>query len=290
MDAYLHLNLLKRQPRALALKRIIQERIKPGMRVLDAGCGSGILSVWAGLQGAEVVGVDLASTTLAEALVAENGLQGRVRIIQGDLFSVNLPDGHFDALLAMVYLNDPRRDEDRPGLVHRLKRFLQPGALLVPDAVRYTLRPAQWPAQAIERCWQALDREVAELEAAYGIGLQSLARALRERPNKALFPARGPDGLLAAEGAVMLGPAVTVQEVRLAEPPPTLPARVSLRTNADGVAHAGIWEQELLFGETVIFRNQSVGWVVPPAPVRAGGSIAFELGDAWRRDNLLRPC
>lgn len=36
MNPYLHYDLLRRTHRALALKAIIQERIKPGMRVLDA--------------------------------------------------------------------------------------------------------------------------------------------------------------------------------------------------------------------------------------------------------------
>lgn len=58
MDPYLHYDLLRRTHRALALKAIIQEQIKPGMRVLDAGCGSGILSIWAGQAGAEVVRIN----------------------------------------------------------------------------------------------------------------------------------------------------------------------------------------------------------------------------------------
>ncbi|MBK8338977.1 MAG: class I SAM-dependent methyltransferase [Flavobacteriales bacterium] len=141
MNAHQHYALLRRTPRALALRRIIQEVVKPGQMVLDAGCGSGLLSVWAAQAGAIVVGVDFADLALARALATENGVADRTTFLQGDLNAIGLEaHGPFDVLLAMVYLNDPRRDHAASALVHELGRYLRPGAVRVsrPGAVHRT--------------------------------------------------------------------------------------------------------------------------------------------------------
>ena len=287
MDPYLHYDLLNRKHRALALKSIIQERIKPGMRVLDAGCGSGLLSIWAGQCGAQVVGVDMADTSLAEALVQENDLASRVRIMRGDLFKVDLGGERFDALLAMVYLNDPRRDEDRPGLIHGLKRFLKPDALMVPDCVRYTATPLEWPAQRTPSRWSRLDNGIAELESAYGMRMQTFKGLLRVRPNKSLFPLRGMDGLIQMDGARRLGASCEVSVQHLQHTPAKFPNQVELAIAENGEFNVLLWEQELLFEGRLIFRNQSIGWVDPPREVQSGSPVAVALDDRWRQDNLM---
>ena len=71
--------------RALDLRSIIEKVVKPGLRVLDAGCGSGILSVWAAQSGDTVIGVDMADLSVAHNLAGENDVAGRTTFIQGDL-------------------------------------------------------------------------------------------------------------------------------------------------------------------------------------------------------------
>lgn len=287
MDPYLHYDLLRRTHRALALKAIIQERIKPGMRVLDAGCGSGILSIWAGQAGAEVVGVDLADISLARMLVEENGLAERVRIMQGDLFEVDLGDQRFDALLAMVYLNDPRRDEDRPKLVHGLKRFLKPGALMVPDRVRYTVAALDWPAQRSPARWQRVDEGIAEFERIYSMRMGSFKGLLRQRPNKSVFPHRGPDGLIDLSESKRLTPQHEFIVQGLRDEPRSFPDRIVLSTQQVGELNTLLFEQELLFMDTLIFRNQSISWVDPPVHVSAAQRVEALLDGRWRADNLV---
>jgi ribosomal protein L11 methylase PrmA len=50
-----HLNLLSRFDRGYSLQRSVFETVKKGNIVFDAGCGSGVLSVWAAQAGAKKV-------------------------------------------------------------------------------------------------------------------------------------------------------------------------------------------------------------------------------------------
>ncbi|MBK5958521.1 magnesium protoporphyrin IX methyltransferase [Rhodoplanes elegans] len=71
-----------------------------GRRILDAGCGPGMLSIEAARRGAEVVAVDLSPTLLdlaRERIPAD--LAGRVTFVAGDMLSPEF--GHFDHVVAM---------------------------------------------------------------------------------------------------------------------------------------------------------------------------------------------
>ncbi|WP_448579677.1 magnesium protoporphyrin IX methyltransferase [Thermaurantiacus sp.] len=71
-----------------------------GLRLLDAGCGTGALAVEAARRGAEVVGIDLSPGLAAiaeERAPAE--LRGRLTFLAGDMLSPDL--GSFDHVVAM---------------------------------------------------------------------------------------------------------------------------------------------------------------------------------------------
>jgi len=89
-----------------------------GARVLDAGCGTGALSIEAAKRGAKVIGIDLSPTliTLAkERMPAE--LQGQIELIAGDM--LHPPAGAFDFCVAMDSLIHYRT----PDLVRVLSGF-----------------------------------------------------------------------------------------------------------------------------------------------------------------------
>jgi magnesium-protoporphyrin O-methyltransferase len=72
-----------------------------GQRLLDAGCGTGALSVAAALRGAQVLAVDLSPTLVAlgsERLPAKLGF-GRIEFRVGDMCDPDL--GAFDHVVAM---------------------------------------------------------------------------------------------------------------------------------------------------------------------------------------------
>jgi magnesium-protoporphyrin O-methyltransferase len=74
-----------------------------GLRLLDAGCGTGALALQAALRGAEVVAIDLSPTLVklaAERMAAEHpSLPGSVSFLSGDMLSADL--GHFDHVVCM---------------------------------------------------------------------------------------------------------------------------------------------------------------------------------------------
>ena len=75
---------------------------EPAARVLDAGCGSGILSVAAALLGAGIVtavDIDPAAVAATRANAEANGVADRVRTVNG---SVDEVDGPFDLALVNV--------------------------------------------------------------------------------------------------------------------------------------------------------------------------------------------
>lgn len=72
-----------------------------GMRLLDAGCGTGALAIEAARRGADVVAVDISPTLigLAQERAPRDLGEGRVTFMVGDLLDPAF--GHFDHVVAM---------------------------------------------------------------------------------------------------------------------------------------------------------------------------------------------
>src|SRR5438270_4712381 len=80
-----------------------QLRIKPGMKVLDLGCGDGTTALPAAVTGADVVGVDIASNLVeaANRRAQELGL-ANCRFQEGDASNLEqLPDKTFDLVVSI---------------------------------------------------------------------------------------------------------------------------------------------------------------------------------------------
>lgn len=82
-----------------------------GMRVLDAGCGTGALSVAAARRGAQVVAIDLSPTLieLARERLPRNLGAGSIEFHVGDMLSAGL--GTFDHVVAMDSLIHYRAED-----------------------------------------------------------------------------------------------------------------------------------------------------------------------------------
>jgi demethylmenaquinone methyltransferase/2-methoxy-6-polyprenyl-1,4-benzoquinol methylase len=103
---------------------------RPGLRVLDVGCGTGSHLALYQAGGAEVTGVDRSPPMLARA--AEK-LGSGATLIEGDATELPLPDERFDLSIAMTLLHELAPDE-RMAVLGEMRRVTTPdGRLLVID-------------------------------------------------------------------------------------------------------------------------------------------------------------
>jgi SAM-dependent methyltransferase len=113
------------EPEIRALIRSLQ--LKPGMRILDAGCGSGEALTWLASEVApsgSVVGIDLAAAHVAAARIHASPA---IQIHQADLFDASIEPASFDLVWCVNTINHLTDPVD--GVTH-LARLLRPGGRL----------------------------------------------------------------------------------------------------------------------------------------------------------------
>lgn len=116
--------------------------LAPGKVVLDAGAGSGILSLLAAQAGAvRVYAVEAGpAAETAAALVAANGMGDRVTVIRADVASVELPEPV--DLIVSEWMGSIGVDENLLGMVLAAKaRWLKPDGVMVPHRVTVMAAP-----------------------------------------------------------------------------------------------------------------------------------------------------
>lgn len=85
---------LKDEPRTLAFREAIEAVVRSGMRVVDVGSGTGILSLFAAAAGASEVHAVEIDPMLAAALrqtVERNGFGDVIRVVEADAAAAELP-------------------------------------------------------------------------------------------------------------------------------------------------------------------------------------------------------
>lgn len=95
--------------RALMLSRLPDDL--SGWRILDAGCGTGAMSIELARRGADVLGVDLAPEIIrfARETAPADTRPGRITFASGDMLARE--HGHFDAVVAMDSLIHYRMED-----------------------------------------------------------------------------------------------------------------------------------------------------------------------------------
>lgn len=97
--------------------------VRPGMALLDVGCGAGLAMELAQKRGATVSGIDAAEGLLAVAGARLPGADLR----HGDIEDLPFADGSFDAVTAF---NSVQYTTDPTAALREVKRVSKPGALV----------------------------------------------------------------------------------------------------------------------------------------------------------------
>lgn len=111
-------------------QKLLLDRVGPaqGLRILDVGCGDGVLATTLAAAGAQVTGLDASADMLAAARRRADAAGVALELIEGEAEHLPFPDASFDVVLSVATLcfsGDP----DRP--VRGMARVLRPGGRLV---------------------------------------------------------------------------------------------------------------------------------------------------------------
>ncbi len=99
--------------------------LKPGDRLLDLGCGSGVIAEYiAARTGAQVTGLDYAASAIAEATRRSADRDSRLSFLQADLNVIDLPARAFDAAISIDGLYSLA---DLAGTLSKVADAIEPG-------------------------------------------------------------------------------------------------------------------------------------------------------------------
>jgi ubiquinone/menaquinone biosynthesis C-methylase UbiE len=110
-------------------------------KILEVGCGPGMMMIDLMKRGCEVAGVDIAEGMLqvARKNITRAFPQERPTLVLGDIEKLNFPDGAFDAVICAGVLEYLASDD---ASLNEMKRVLKPGGVLI-VSVRNKLCPAR---------------------------------------------------------------------------------------------------------------------------------------------------
>lgn len=143
-----HVAMLNDSIRNQAYDAALRRAVKPGMRVLEIGTGSGLLAMMAARAGAaEVVTCEvnpiLAQT--AREIIAANGYADRIRVITGHSTRLTAEDigGRADLLVSEIISNDVLCEQVLPAHEHARRELLKPEAPVIPARGAYVIALAE---------------------------------------------------------------------------------------------------------------------------------------------------
>jgi len=115
-------------------KKIVRDFVKPGMKILDIGCGTGLLLESAAKAGAIAKGIDISEGMLevARKRISKSGLQDKISVYNAGAVEADalFDEGSFDLIVSTLVFSELYREE-RALVLLQIKKLLKPGGKLV---------------------------------------------------------------------------------------------------------------------------------------------------------------
>jgi SAM-dependent methyltransferase len=184
--------------------------LRPGLRVLDVGCGPGSITVGlaAAVAPGEVVGVDADPERVARARArAAQAGAGNVRVARADVHALPFPTASLDAALVhavLEHLPDPA------AALREVHRVLKPGGVVGARSPDYGSGVLLYPPDPLLEEVFAWHARLKDTEA----GIGAAAAAGGGRMGRALRPALRAAGFRGVTGAASMDCAGTTAETR----------------------------------------------------------------------------
>lgn len=130
-------------------ERLLLDRIGParGLRILDVGCGDGVLATRLARCDARVTGIDASADMIAAARRRTKAEGVELDLVEGDAGDLPFPAGRFDCVVSVAtlcFVDDPRPT------IRDMVRVLKPGGrLILGELGRWNL----WAAQRRVKGW-----------------------------------------------------------------------------------------------------------------------------------------
>ena len=115
-------------------KQIVRNFVKPGMDILDIGCGTGSLLIDAAKAGADAAGVDISEGMLAVARkrISDSGLKDRIKLYNAGAVEIEslFPENNFDLIVSTLVFSE-LYGEERELVLKQIKKLLKPGGIFI---------------------------------------------------------------------------------------------------------------------------------------------------------------
>lgn len=112
--------------------QLLKERLVPGMRVLDAGCGSGRNLIYLLRSGYEVFAIDESEQAIAHVRALASELAPHLpanNFRVGSVERIGFEEGEFDVVISSAVLHFARHDDHWMAMVKEMWRLLRPGGI-----------------------------------------------------------------------------------------------------------------------------------------------------------------
>jgi len=182
-----HHNMLQDTVRVMAYQAAIARHSR-GCTVVEVGCGTGILSIFAARAGARrVVAIEESEiATLAERMFRANGCDGVVELRRANSRDVEL-DEPADLLIHEILGTDPFIENILPAVLDARQRLLRPGGRLLPWRIQTFCVGIEIETKP-HRDQAYLLAEAEEAQRLYGLDMTPLSELLAAADPRLLAP------------------------------------------------------------------------------------------------------